>query len=147
MQTNLASNFCHYRARRAECWRGFVCEHKTVPLLWGHWICKELKQKQRPAPLAAEITKPQYLHRQYYLQSMVLVTTSSLPQFVFVGGTGAEVLNMVQAHQQPRFAGTIYCWHEAGGFTLQALSLIIRKQLKRHPLRVSHSLQECYIKV
>lgn len=35
MQTNLASNFSHYRARRAECWRSFVCEHKTIPLLWG----------------------------------------------------------------------------------------------------------------
>lgn len=142
MQTNLASDFCHYRARRAECWRGFVCEHKTVPLLWGHWICKGLKQKQRPAPLAAEITKPQYPHRHYYFQIMVLA--SSLPQFVFVGGTGAKVLNVVQTHQQPRFAGTINCWHEAGGFTLHALSLIIREQLKRHPLRVSHSLQECH---
>lgn len=75
-----------------------------------------------------------------------MVLASSLPQFVFVGGTGAEVLNVVQTHQQARFAGTINCWHEAGGFTLQALSLIVGEQLKRHPLWVSHSLQEWHIK-
>lgn len=49
---------------------------------------------------------------------------------------------MVQADQQSGFTGTINSRHETGGFTLQALPLVIGKQLERHSLRVGHPLQE-----